>query len=86
MKSLVQAGLAGVLGLAGSSNVQGEDQKKLDILSNEVFKNVLKKSGQCCVLVGAGGTAPPLRRAVPVHAHELAVVVGGEEMWRWAVG
>ncbi|GAB4816067.1 hypothetical protein N2152v2_003113 [Parachlorella kessleri] len=49
--SVRKAGLAGVLGLAGSSNVQGEDQKKLDILSNEVFKNVLKKSGQCCVLV-----------------------------------
>lgn len=49
--SVRKAGLAGVLGLAGSSNVQGEDQKKLDILSNEVFKNVLRKSGQCCVLV-----------------------------------
>lgn len=55
---VVQAGLAGILGLAGSSNVQGEDQKKLDILSNEVFKNVLRKSGQCCVLVSRrkGGT------------------------------
>jgi fructose-1,6-bisphosphatase len=48
-----RAGVAGndVLGAAGSSNVQGEDQKKLDIVANEVFKNVLRKSGQCCVLV-----------------------------------
>jgi len=48
-----QAGVAGndVLGVAGSSNVQGEDQKKLDIVANEVFKNVLRKSGQCAVLV-----------------------------------
>ena len=40
-----------VLGQAGSSNVQGEDQKKLDVVANEVFKNMLKKSGQCAVLV-----------------------------------
>lgn len=31
--------------------MQGEDQKKLDIVANEVFKNVLRKSGQCAVLV-----------------------------------
>ena len=49
----MQAGVAGndVLGKAGSSNVQGEDQKKLDVVANEVFKNVLRKSGQCAVLV-----------------------------------
>lgn len=29
--------LAGVLGAAGSENVQGEEQKKLDIISNDVF-------------------------------------------------
>ena len=48
-----RAGVAGndVLGKAGSENVQGEDQKKLDVVANEVFKNVLKKSGQCAVLV-----------------------------------
>lgn len=34
----LQAGIAGndVLGKAGTSNVQGEDQKKLDIIANEV--------------------------------------------------
>lgn len=49
----MQAGVAGndVLGQAGSSNVQGEDQKKLDVVANEVFKNVLRKSGQCAVMV-----------------------------------
>lgn len=48
-----RAGVAGndVLGQAGSSNVQGEDQKKLDVVANDVFKNVLRKSGQCAVLV-----------------------------------
>lgn len=47
----VQAGLAGMMGMAGSSNVQGEDQKKLDLVANEVFKNSLRRSGQCCILV-----------------------------------
>ena len=32
--------------------MQGEDQKKLDIVANEVFINVLRRSGQCSVLVG----------------------------------
>ena len=30
---------------------QGEDQKKLDVLANEVFINLLSKCGQCAVLV-----------------------------------
>ena len=30
-------GLLGVLGAAGSENVQGEEQKKMDILSNDIF-------------------------------------------------
>jgi fructose-1,6-bisphosphatase len=45
-----------MMGLAGSSNVQGEDQKKLDIVANEVFKNSLRRSGQCCILVGGGAS------------------------------
>ena len=32
-----QGALAGVLGLAGTENVQGEDQKKLDVISNEIM-------------------------------------------------
>lgn len=32
-----KGGLGGVLGEAGSDNVQGEAQKKLDVLSNEIF-------------------------------------------------
>jgi fructose-1,6-bisphosphatase I len=32
-----RGGLAGNLGLAGSANIQGEDQKKLDVVANEIF-------------------------------------------------
>ncbi|XP_042475079.1 fructose-1,6-bisphosphatase, cytosolic-like [Macadamia integrifolia] len=46
-----KAGLAKLIGLAGETNVQGEEQKKLDVLSNEVFINALKSSGRSCVLV-----------------------------------
>ena len=46
-----KAGLAKLIGLAGETNVQGEEQKKLDVLSNEVFVNALVSSGRTCVLV-----------------------------------
>ena len=45
--SLVQrAGLANMTGLAGEVNVQGEDQKKLDVISNDIFCACLKSSGR----------------------------------------
>ncbi|XAR49416.1 Fructose-bisphosphatase [Bertholletia excelsa] len=41
-----KAGLAKLVGLAGERNVQGEEQKKLDVLSNEVFIKALISSGR----------------------------------------
>ncbi len=35
--ALSRAGLTGSLGAAGSQNVQGEDQKKLDVVANEIL-------------------------------------------------
>eukprot|EP00850_Spirogloea_muscicola_P022215 SM000283S10687 [mRNA] locus=s283:9987:12933:+ [translate_table: standard] len=46
-----KAGLAKLIGLAGETNVQGEEQKKLDVLSNDVFVNALISSGRANVLV-----------------------------------
>lgn len=40
--------LAGVLGAAGTANVQGEDQKKLDVISNEIFVEAVARSGSVC--------------------------------------
>lgn len=48
-----------MLGMAGSENVQGEDQKKLDVLANDVFINLLRKCGQCGVLVRLSPTPSP---------------------------
>ncbi|PWZ33510.1 hypothetical protein Zm00014a_006083 [Zea mays] len=46
-----KAGLAQLIGLAGETNVQAKEQKKLDVLSNEVFVKALVSSGRTCVLV-----------------------------------
>lgn len=39
------------VGLAGETNVQGEEQKKLDVLSNDIMINALRASGKTAVLV-----------------------------------
>lgn len=46
-----KARLVHLTGLAGSANVQGEDQKKLDVLANEIFINALKSSGKVSMMV-----------------------------------
>ncbi|EFP12088.1 CRE-FBP-1 protein [Caenorhabditis remanei] len=46
-----KAGLAKLYGIAGSTNVQGEEVKKLDVLSNELMINMLKSSYTTCLLV-----------------------------------
>jgi len=45
-----KAGIANLYGMAGNSNSTGDDQKKLDVLANDVFINVLKSSQKCSVL------------------------------------
>lgn len=43
-----KAGLVDILGEAGNTNVQGEDQKKLDVFANEHFINALQGCGEIC--------------------------------------
>ena len=38
-------------GLAGSSNTTGDDQKKLDVIGNDLFVNAMRTSGKCRILV-----------------------------------
>lgn len=45
-----KAGLVDVLGDAGTVNVQGEGQKKLDVYANEQFITALRSGGECCVV------------------------------------
>jgi len=46
-----KAGLMDILGDAGSVNVQGESQKKLDVFANEQFISALQSGGECCIVV-----------------------------------
>ena len=38
-------------GIAGSSNLSGDQQQKLDVMANELFVNMLKSSYTTCLLV-----------------------------------
>uniref|UniRef100_A0A7N4V1V9 Fructose-1,6-bisphosphatase 1 n=1 Tax=Sarcophilus harrisii TaxID=9305 RepID=A0A7N4V1V9_SARHA len=46
-----KAGIAHLYGIAGSTNVTGDQVKKLDVLSNDLVINMLKSSFSTCVLV-----------------------------------
>uniref|UniRef100_A0A1B0DMT8 fructose-bisphosphatase n=1 Tax=Phlebotomus papatasi TaxID=29031 RepID=A0A1B0DMT8_PHLPP len=46
-----KAGIAKLHGISGDTNVQGEEVKKLDVLSNELFVNMLSSSFTTCLLV-----------------------------------
>ncbi len=48
--SIRRAGLVDILGSAGSTNVQGEEQKKLDIMANETLTSVMGHTGRVCVM------------------------------------
>ena len=45
-----KAGLMDILGNAGSTNIQGESQQKLDVFANEQFIPALKSGGECCIV------------------------------------
>ncbi len=46
-----RAGISNLFGAAGNTNVQGESVKKLDVLSNELFINMVTSSLTCCCMV-----------------------------------
>jgi fructose-1,6-bisphosphatase I len=48
--SIRRAGLVNILGSAGSRNVQGEEQQKLDVFANETMKQALSNTGRVCVM------------------------------------
>jgi fructose-1,6-bisphosphatase I len=45
-----QAGLAGVLGVTGEVNVQGERVQKLDVFANQALIHCLEAGGQVCLM------------------------------------
>lgn len=65
-RSVNKAGLVDILGEAGSTNVQGEDQKKLDVIANDQFINACRNSGECC------GVASEENQEIVVFDSDLA--------------
>lgn len=55
---VTRAGVANLYGLAGEVNSTGDDQKQLDVMSNEIMINALKNSGVCAVLVSEENEEP----------------------------
>lgn len=53
-----KAGIANLFGMAGEQNTSGDDQKKLDVLSNDIFINALVNCHACAVLVSEENEAP----------------------------
>lgn len=50
-REIGQAALTGTLGATGTVNVQGEQVKKLDVLTNEIMVDALEETGLVCILV-----------------------------------
>jgi fructose-1,6-bisphosphatase I len=48
--SIRRAGLVNILGSAGATNVQGEEQQKLDVFANNTLTNALNHTGRVCVM------------------------------------
>ena len=48
--SIRRAGLVNILGSIGRQNVQGEEQKKLDVYANDTLKSSVGYSGRVCVM------------------------------------
>lgn len=67
---LKMGALADILGEAGNQNIQGEEQKKLDVIANELLLNALTASSHC-----AGVASEELDHATPAHANGSLLVL-----------
>ena len=67
---LKKGALADILGEAGNQNVQGEEQKKLDVLANDLLLDALAKNSHC-----AGVASEELDDATPANADGSLLVL-----------
>ena len=67
---LRKGALAAILGEAGNQNVQGEEQKKLDVLANDLLLDALAKNSHC-----AGVASEELDDATPANADGSLLVL-----------
>ena len=59
-----RAGLVNILGSAGATNVQGEEQQKLDVFANQTLTQALNHTGRVCVMASEEDEA-----IIPVPEH-----------------
>ena len=67
---LRKGALADILGEAGNQNIQGEDQKKLDVLANDLLLDALAKNSHC-----AGVASEELDHSTAAHADGSLLVL-----------
>ena len=67
---LRKGALADILGEAGNQNVQGEEQKKLDVLANDLLLDALANNAHC-----AGVASEELDNSTPAHADGSLLVL-----------
>jgi fructose-1,6-bisphosphatase I / sedoheptulose-1,7-bisphosphatase len=71
-RKVAYGGLAGVLGSAGTGNVQGEEQKTLDVLANGIFLRANEWGGHVCGMVSEEMEAPyPIPSQYPLGKYLL---------------
>lgn len=71
-RSVRKAGIAGLYGNAGSENATGDDQKKIDVLSNDMMVNALTYSHVCAVLVSEENDDPII---LPEHLSGILLLL-----------
>ncbi|WP_350562437.1 class 1 fructose-bisphosphatase [Psychrobacter sp. CAL346-MNA-CIBAN-0220] len=67
---LRKGALADILGEAGNQNIQGEEQKKLDVLANDLLLDALAQNPHC-----AGVASEELDDAIPAHTDGSLLVL-----------
>ena len=80
--------------MAGETNVQGEDQKKLDVISNDVFCAALRESGRTAVIASEEEDVPVAVEETSLKAQRAARQAAGQRplrafkrfRWRAAAG
>ena len=69
-----RAGLSNILGAVGQTNVQGEEQQKLDVFANETMKNSLNHTGRVCVMASEEEDEGPIEIPEPYTPGKYAVL------------
>ncbi len=71
-RETTRAGLAEILGRAGSTNVQGEEQAKLDLYANQTMIRMMDHTGRLCIMASEEVADPiPIPEQYPCGNYAL---------------